>query len=70
MSEFDKLMAGETQRPEIQKRNADKRIAWRNWGWIMLGSFVFTLIPPHIGLIVFIPTLLWGAIMSVVETLG
>ena len=70
MSEFNKLMAGGSTRPAIQQRAKDKANAWRNWRWTMLISFVLVLIPPHLGILVFIPGLIWGIFVALIEWQG
>ena len=70
MSEFEKLMAGKTKRSDIQKRNARRDQNWATWRWVLLASFVFTLIPPHIGVIVLVPTLGIGMAIALTEWVG
>ena len=60
MSEFDKLMKGGSKRKDIQNRqikNEKKRKRIVITLWI---SFVLCIVPPHIGGIVFIPTLFYA----------
>ena len=60
MSEFDKLMRGGSKRKDVQNRqikNEKKRNRIVLTLWI---SFVLCFIPPHIGGIVFIPTLIYA----------
>ena len=70
MGEFEKLMAGQTKRSDIQKRIATRDQNWDTWRWVLLASFVFTLIPPHVGLIVMVPTLGIGMAMALTEWVG
>lgn len=70
MSEFEKLMSGQSKRPEIQKKVNDTKVWWRNWWWVMAISFLLTIIPPHIGILAFLPALIWGWIKGSIEWMG
>jgi len=70
MSEFDKLMRGESTRPEIQKRRQQKQQHNKTMMWWLLGSFVLMIIPPHIGGIVFFPLCAYLIIRAGVEWIG
>ena len=60
MGEFDKLMKGGSNRKDVKNRQIN-RIKRRNTIlWILGVSFIFTIIPPFIGIIVFLPTLIFA----------
>lgn len=70
MSEFDKLMRKGSKRPEIQRRqeNSQKRVQIAT---IIVGiSVIFAIIPPHLGLLLFIPAVGYLFIVSKSEWMG
>ena len=70
MSEFDKLMKGGSKRKDIEKRQDDRK---KNKDSLILAlgiSFFISIIPPHIGLIVFLPLLLFAFFYSLREWMG
>ena len=70
MSEFDKLMRGESQRPEVRERKAKKDQHTKTMTWWLLRSFVLMIIPPHIGGIVFLPLCAYLFIRAAIEWMG
>ena len=63
MSEFDKLMASK-RRPVFKRTEADKREQWRIWKWVVVGGIIALIVPPHVmGLLILLPTLMWGVVM-------
>ena len=70
MSEFDKLMKGGSQRKDVEKRQI-KRSKRRNIILWTLGiSFLFSIIPPFLGIIVFLPTLIFAIFYAGREWMG
>ena len=70
MSEFDKLMKEGSKREDVKQRKA-KRKGYRNaLLWTLGISFCLTIIPPHVGVIVFIPTLVVAFIYALREWMG
>ena len=70
MSEFEKLMKGGSNRKDVKNRQIN-RIKRRNTIlWILGVSFIFTIIPPFIGIIVFLPTLLFAFFYAAREWMG
>ena len=57
MSEFDKLMKQGSKREDVKQRQASRKSTRSALLWILGISFFLAIIPPHIGLIVFIPAL-------------
>ena len=60
MSEFDKLMKGGSKRKDVQNRQIKNEKKRKSILWTLVISFVFTIVPPFIGGIVFIPTLIYA----------
>tara|TARA_B100001057_G_scaffold415738_1_gene433409 strand:+ start:381 stop:593 length:213 start_codon:yes stop_codon:yes gene_type:complete len=60
MSEFDKLMKGGSKRKDVQNRQIKNEKKRKTILWTLVISFVFTIVPPFIGGIVFIPTLIYA----------
>ena len=70
MSEFEKLMKGGSNRKDVKNRQIN-RIKRRNTIlWILGVSFIFTIIPPFIGIIVFLPTLIFAVFYAAREWMG
>ena len=60
MSEFDKLMKGGSKRKDVQNRQIKNEKKRKTILWTLVISFIFTIAPPYIGGIVFLPTLLYA----------
>ena len=60
MSEFDKLMKGGSKRKDVHNRQIKNEKKRKTILWTLFISFVFTVAPPYIGGIVFIPTLFYA----------
>lgn len=71
MSEFEKLMkSGGSKRSTIQQRNKDRKETRNGLWWVLGVSFFFSIVPPHLGLIIFIPTLIGVFIYQGREWMG
>ena len=70
MSEFDKLMKSGSKRKEIKNRQVNRVKTRKRIIWTLGISFIFTIIPPFIGVIVFFPTLIFAVFYSVREWMG
>ena len=70
MSEFDKLMKGGSKRNDVQNRQNNRVKIRKRILWTLGISFLFTIIPPFIGIIVFLPTLLFACIYTCREYMG
>ena len=70
MSEFDKLMKGGSKRKDVENRQIIRAKRRKTILWTLGISFVFTIIPPFIGIIVFLPTLLFALFYSAREWMG
>lgn len=54
MSEFEKLMDGDTQRKEVRQRQVDRKQI-RMMLLCSLGiTFILSFIPPHLGVLLFV----------------
>ncbi len=60
MSEFDKLMKGGSKRKDVQNRQIKNEKKRTTILWTLVISFIFTIAPPYIGGIVFLPTLIYA----------
>ena len=60
MSEFDKLMKGGSKRKDVQNRQIKNDKKRKRILLTLVISFVFTIFPPYIGGIVFLPTLIYA----------
>ena len=71
MSEFDKLMKEGSKREDVKQRQ-DKRKGYRNALLLTLGvSFIFAIVhSPHIGVPVFLATLVVAFIYALREWMG
>ncbi len=70
MSEFDKLMKGGSKRKVVENRQVKRNKTRRTILWTLGISFIFTIIPPFIGIIVFLPTLLFALFYAGREWIG
>ena len=70
MSEFDKLMKGGSKRKVVENRQIKRNKTRRTILWTLGISFIFTIIPPFIGIIVFLPTLLFALFYAGREWIG
>tara|TARA_A100001388_G_C28481893_1_gene362774 strand:- start:104 stop:316 length:213 start_codon:yes stop_codon:yes gene_type:complete len=70
MSEFEKLMKGGSRRKEVENRQIKRAKRKKTILWTLVISFVFTIIPPFIGIIVFLPTLLFALFYAGREWMG
>ncbi len=70
MSEFDKLMKEGSKREDVKKRQASRKGRRSALLWTLGISFCLTVILPHVGLIVFIPTLVVAFIYALREAMG
>ena len=70
MSEFDKLMKGGSKRKVVENRQVKRNKTRRTILWTLGISFIFTIIPPFIGIIVFLPTLLFALFFAGREWIG
>ena len=70
MSEFDKLMKSGSKRKAIKNRQVNRVKTRKRIIWILGISFIFTIIPPFIGVIVFFPTLIFALFYSLREWMG
>ena len=60
MSEFDKLMKGGSKRKDVENRQIKNEKKRKRILITLAISFVLIIIPPHIGGIVFLPTLIYA----------
>ena len=70
MSEFDKLMQGGSKRKDVEKRQVNREQIRKTLLWTLGISFLLTIIPPHIGVLVFVPTLIFSLFYSAREWMG
>ena len=70
MSEFEKLMKGGSKRKDVESRQFNRIKRRRKILWILGISFIFTIFPPFIGIVVFIPTLIFAIIYACREWMG
>ena len=70
MSKFDELMKGGSKRKEVENRQVKRAQRRQIILWTLGISFVFTIIPPFIGIIVFVPTLLFALFYAAREWMG
>ena len=67
MSEFDKLMKGGSQRKEVKQRQGDRRQIRVMLLWSFCIAIILSLIPPHLGIFLFIPILVIAFLYSLRE---
>ncbi len=70
MNEFDKLMKNGSKRNDVERRQASRKRWKKLIFWILGVSFLFMIIPPHLGVIVFLPSLVVAFIYSIREWVG
>ena len=70
MSEFDKLMEEGSNREDVKQRQATRKGCRSALLWTLGISFVFTIVPPHIGALVFLPTIVVAVIYALREWMG
>ena len=70
MSEFDKLMKEGSKREDVKQRQVTRKGCRSALLWTLGISFVFTIVPPHVGSLVFVPTLLVAFIYALREWMG
>ena len=70
MSEFDRLMKGGSQRKDVENRQIKRSKRRKIILWTLGISFVFTIIPPFLGIIVFLPTLIFAIFYAGREWMG
>jgi len=70
MSEFDRLMKGGSQRKDVENRQIKRSKRRKIILWTLGISFIFTIIPPFFGIIVFLPTLIFAIFYAAREWMG
>ena len=70
MSEFDKLMKEGSKREDVKQRQATRKGCRSALFWTLGISFIFTIVPPHIGSLVFLPTIVVAVIYVFRERMG
>ena len=70
MSEFDKLMKGGSKRKDVEKRQISRKQTRKTLKWTLGISFILSIIPPHIGLLVFPLALLFACFYALREWMG
>ena len=70
MSEFDKLMKEGSKREDVKQRQASRKGRRSTLLWTLGISFIFTIVPPHLGALVFLPTLVVAFIYALREWMG
>ncbi len=70
MSEFDKLMKGGSKRKDVEKRQITRKQTRKTLTWTLGISFLLTIIPPHIGVLIFFPALIFAFFYSLREWMG
>ena len=70
MSEFDKLMEEGSKREDVKQRQATRKGCRSALLWTLGISFIFTIVPPHIGAFVFLPTIVVAVIYALREWMG
>ena len=70
MSEFDKLMREGSKREDVKQRQASRKGCRSALLWTLGISFLFTIVPPHIGVIVFLPALAVSFFYGLREWMG
>ena len=70
MSEFDRLMKGGSQRKDVKNRQIKRSKRRKIILWTLGISFIFTIIPPFLGIIVFLPTLIFAIFYAGREWMG
>ena len=70
MSEFDKLMEEGSKREDVKQRQVTRKCCRSALLWTLGISFIFTIVPPHIGALVFLPTFFVALIYFLREWMG
>ena len=70
MSEFDKLMNEGSKREDVKQREVARKGCRSALLWTLGISFFFTIVPPHLGVLVFLPTLAVTFIYVLREWMG
>ena len=70
MSEFEKVLRSGSKRKDVIDRQNKREQRRRLILWILVISFIFTILPPFIGVIVFIPTLIFALFYAGREWMG
>ena len=70
MSEFEKVLRGGSKRKDVIDRQKKREQRRRVILWTLTISFIFTILPPFIGVIVFIPTLIFALFYASREWMG
>ncbi len=70
MSEFEKIIRSGSKRKDVIDRQIKREKRRRAILWTLLISFIFTIVPPFIGVIVFIPTLIFAVFYAGREWMG
>ena len=70
MSEFDKLMKEGSKREDVKQRQVTRKGCRSALLWTLGISFIFTIVPPHIGALVFLPTFFVAFIYFLREWMG
>ena len=70
MSEFDKLMKEGSKREDVKQRQVTRKGCRSALLWTLGISFIFTIVPPYIGALVFLPTFFVALIYFLREWMG
>ena len=70
MSKFEKLMKGGSKRKDVENRQINRIKIRKRILWTLGISFIFSMPPFFIGLIVFVPTLIFAIFYSSREWMG
>ena len=70
MSEFDKLMKEGSKREDVKQRQASRKGCRSALLWTLGVSFLFTIVPPHLGVLVFLPALVVTFFYALREWMG
>ena len=70
MGEFERLMQGESERPDIQKKRQSRKATHQMLLWGLGLSVLFTIIPPHLGILLLLPLLLFAFVFYLTEWVG
>ena len=71
MSEFDKLMKEGSKREDVKQKQASRKGCRSALLWTLGVSFIFSIfVMPHIGVLVFLPTLGVAFIYALREWMG
>ena len=70
MSGFNNLMKVGSKIQDVEKRQVDREQIRKTLLWTLGISFLLTIIPPHIGLLVFFPALIFTFFYAAREWMG